>query len=1116
MGAVIYHADRPEPLWQALADTLRAEGEVFQMEYIVTQTEGMENRLKTELARKNGIFAHYTFLKQDHILELLYTELTGKQAYSAAVPPALYRLLGSEDFKHRFPHIAAYYDVDNEQEAHLKRIQLAGKTADLLDQYQVYRSEMVLGWENAKEQSPAARQTASTGESRFPVERGAVRLREVVEEKQPVQQEHEAWQRWLWLALRETFPWYVPKHRMRAEVLRLLQDEEAREKVRRLLPRLTLFGLSIFTPFYTQVLNALAQVTDVHYYMVLPGVQVLDKEAFDNPLNAALGGNYKVLAHTLPQPAQWVEIPSESVESRSLEPEGIEPSGSPTTLLGMLQESLRWDNLEGGFVTQNLAEDGTLVINGAYTPVREVEIFYNYLVDLMDKGVGLTPDRVLVLVPDLDTYTPYIKAVFDNAPYPIPYYIGGEKKNAADTVTQALAQLLAFDGLDAYPAEEVVALLEEKRIRRKYGIENTAYVRETVKNANIRFGLENKAADQTQYVGWAYGLEKIIMGFAVYDDRPMPSVLPGATFYPRQETETAAAYDIFRLKAFLDDLVYYAGQQKERKSFSGWKTFLLEEVLERSVAYSFADEEELTRLYKDLEYMEKVYDDQEIPFSVFRYLVMERLGQETLSGAYAAGRVSFLPVIPGRGLPAQVVAFLGMNRDVFPRRDVSLGFDLMQDEPMAGDRSKKENDKMAFLESLMAAESYFYVSYIGKDTATNEVLPPSLVVDQLLDYLEHLACADLRPRIKDLVYAAHPLHGFSSRYKVKDKRLYTYLFAPTAVGQEKLSAASESTLATGQQDPFFAGEDAAVPADPVMAPTAAEQVQTGAVDLDAFCRFFVHPIEWYYQKVLGIRYDDPEPPLPENELFDLDGLQLWTLKKQVFDSAVRGGFIDAAHLEELKDKGVKDGILPLAGVADLQIKKVLEDTEGLRSAWKERLKDALPHTFPVDITVNGLQIQGSVDTIYNGMLYDFSLSKTIEKQQVKTRIAHLVLSACGFTGGVILFTKDGDILEAPAVDQATALERMKELAGLYQRGQTERLPIVLNAVAAAMTKDTSEKQMTEYRNKTKEKAEGNIYAHQPADAYVARAWEEEVFEGDEEALAELIETYYHILIEPWE
>ena len=753
MGAVIYHADRPEPLWQALADTLHRTGDAFRREYILTQTEGMENRLKTELARKNGIFAHYTFLKQDDILELLYTELTGKQAYTAAVRPALYRLLGSEDFKTTFPHIAAYYDVANEQEAHLKRIQLAGKTADLLDQYQVYRSDRVLEWEKEK------------GGEETSVRVGLE------------QQGHQAWQRWLWLALRNTFRWYVPKHKMQAEVLRLLQEEAGREKARRLLPRLTLFGISIFTPFYTRVLNALAQATDVHYYMVLPGTEMLRQQAFDNSLNSALGGNYKVLAHTLPQPVEWVEVFAESTTFDSMK-----APTNPPTLLAMLQESLRRDSPEGGFVTEARAVDGTLVINGAYTQVREVEIFYNYLEDLMEKGADLTPDQVLVLVPDLEAYVPYIKAVFDNAPYAIPYYIGGEQKTKTDTVMQTLMELLAFDAMDAYPAEEVVALLEEKRIRKKYGIENIAYVRETGKNANIRFGLENKADDQTQYVGWAYGLEKIIMGFAVYDDKPMASVLPDATFYPCKETETATAYDVFRLKAFLDDLIYYAEQQKEHKSFGVWKTFLLEEVLERSVAYSFRDEEELTRLYKDLEYMEKVYDDQEIPFSVFRYLVMERFQQDTLSGAYMAGRVSFLPVFPVRGLPDKVVAFLGMNRNVFPRKDVSLGFDLMQDEPMVGDRSKKENDKMAFLESLMAAESYFYVSYIGKDTATNQVLPPSLVVDQLLDYLEHLAHEDVRGQIKDLVYVAHPLHGFSADTRCKTNgylRIYTHPRQPT-------------------------------------------------------------------------------------------------------------------------------------------------------------------------------------------------------------------------------------------------------------------------------------------------------------------------------------------------
>ena len=385
--------------------------------------------------------------------------------------------------------------------------------------------------------------------------------------------------------------------------------------------------------------------------MVLPGTEMLRQQAFDNSFNSALGGNYTVLAETLPRPAEWIEVFADSAALDSTRAAAKSSAKPPTSHPRFW---LRCRRACGGTVRKAVLVTETQAVwmgrslsTGVHTGAGSGNLLQ--LPGGFDgKGGRFDTDQVPVLVPDLEAYVPYIKAVFDNAPYAIPYYIGGEQTTKTDTVMQTLMELLAFDAMDAYPAEEVVALLEEKRIRRKYGMENMAYVRETVKNANIRFGLENKADDQTQYVGWTYGLEKIIMGFAVYDDRPMASVLPDATFYPWKETETATAYDVFRLKAFLDDLVYYAEQQKERKSFGAWKTFLLEEVLERSVAYSFRDEEELTRLYKDLEYMEKVYDDQEIPFSVFRYLVTERLQQDTLSGAYMSGRVSFLPVIPGR------------------------------------------------------------------------------------------------------------------------------------------------------------------------------------------------------------------------------------------------------------------------------------------------------------------------------------------------------------------------------------------------------------------------------------------------------------------------------------
>ena len=51
------------------------------------------------------------------------------------------------------------------------------------------------------------------------------------------------------------------------------------------------------------------------------------------------------------------------------------------------------------------------------------------------------------------------------------------------------------------------------------------------------------------------------------------------------------------------------------------------------------------------------------------------------------------------------------------------------------------------------------------------------------------------------------------------------------------------------------------------------------MQLEDLAQFFTHPLEWYYQKILGIRYDEPKQPLPESEIFDLDNLQYWELKR---------------------------------------------------------------------------------------------------------------------------------------------------------------------------------------------------------------------------------------------
>lgn len=597
--------------------------------------------------------------------------------------------------------------------------------------------------------------------------------------------------------------------------------------------------------------------------------------------------------------------------------------------------------------------------------------------------------------------------------------------------------------------------------------------------------------DQTQYVSWQYGLEKIIMGFAVLSDQSMSSSGKDTAFYPWTESETSVAYDLFRLKAFIDDLAFFSEQKEQPKSFALWKTFLLEEVLERSVAFSYQDQEELNEVYKHLNSMEVAYADELLPFEVFRQLVEERFLMDPVSGEHISGSVTFMPVIPGRGIPKRVIALMGMNREVFPRKDSSLGFDLMQNDPLIGDRSKKENDKMAFLECLLAAREYLYISYIGCDAKNNEELPPSIVVDELLDYLEYMAPAQGYKQVREKICATHPLHGFSSRYTIEDRRLFTYLFPPT-------QTAAESSLPQVAES---------LPLQP-----AVHGLEPESHRLDDFCRFFTHPIEWFYKQVLGIRYDSPEPPLLDNEVFDMDFFQYWALKDFLVRIGVEGEVLENPEVALWKDKGIKGGILPLAGMADLQLRQASKETELLRSAWAKLTKGKVQESRSVDFSGDGIHLIGKIEDIYDGTFCCFNTAGNLMKQQVRAIIKHLVICAQGFTGNLVLLDSGGSAFSCPAVESEEAGEKLEKLVALFQLGNTQRLPIVLQAVRVYAAEKDSAKKREVYNSEIRKQANGDPNSGRPPDRYVALALGEGVFE---EVPEEMITQFYELILEPW-
>jgi len=90
---------------------------------------------------------------------------------------------------------------------------------------------------------------------------------------------------------------------------------------------------------------------------------------------------------------------------------------------------------------------------------------------------------------------------------------------------------------------------------------------------------------------------------------------------------------------------------------------------------------------------------------------------------------------PMRSIPAEVICLVGMNADLFRpgsgRRVRPHGA-----RSRAGDRSRVNEDRYLFLETILSARSVLSVSYIGQSIRDNAELAPAVPVSLLLDYAE--------------------------------------------------------------------------------------------------------------------------------------------------------------------------------------------------------------------------------------------------------------------------------------------------------------------------------------------------------------------------------------------
>ena len=979
---------------------------VFSRQHIVTQTDGVNNWLKVRIAEEQGIAANLQFNKPNDLVQQIHFWLNGQKRSTLNfdfVQWNLFYLLDATDFKLQFPDIAGYY-LDNE----LNRISLAGKLSDLFDQYQVYRPEEINRWNQI-----------SKGD-----------------------EEKGNWQQWLWIRIRD-----IMINRMQDkteqvhEILSALALPEKQEMLRKKIPLLCFFGIAVITPFYMQLFNRLGEFIDIHFYLINPSPEQywLEDNSEEQIARLTRNGNRKKIPGNIGNSLllNWGKIIKDSFYLlfqdeeviNSMEILSIRKNNEKPSLLHKIQTDifLNADPRNRLPVLHEDLKDGSLTVNSCYTPVRETEVLYNYLVSLIDqKKEMLSPRDIVVMVSDIDRYAPYIRAVFDNAPHEFPYTIADETISSGNNLFSALLQILSFDS-EGFKAEAVLELLESPYIRNRFGITQTDNIRNVLQLVGIRFGWEGSREDDTRYFSWTYGFDRMLMGMCMaggglYDTGDDMVELLDAV-------EGQSGLQLIRFRHFTEVLHHYLSKRDQARTLKEWVEYIQQLVDDLLFESGESDDEDFHRL---ISYLEKIVllemeAGAPVPFEVFLHSFSDTISQEKRSQSFTTGGITFCSLIPMRSIPFKVIALMGMDFDKFPRKESRLSFSLLEKEQKRGDRNVKDNDKHLFLESVIAAQQYLYISYLGNSTKDNTEKPPSSLVEELLEYVVS-GIQDIEKPKRDSLITRHPLHGFSQRY-FNGSGLISYL------SDEKYRSGSASLPSAGKILPGFEGD---------------------VINIHDLSTFFKDPFKWYLNKALNIYYRDEETLLPETETFELDGLDQWIIR----DALV---FIPEKEYDHWREHRMRAGLLPLGNIGKIALQQQAAIIAGFKQQINEIVGDLTPTPVDVMVEVGKHIIDGRLENIYQQKFVCITTSSKITKAIASAFVQYVAAIAAGHSLEFILISTQ-KIFHIPQ-GELTVPKAQKLLLGFkdqYIQGYKECFPFYPDLVALPGMIDVLNKQYEDF------------------------------------------------------
>ncbi len=804
-----------------------------------------------------------------------------------------------------------------------------------------------------------------------------------------------------------------------------------------------------------------------------------------NPLLASFAMQNRVL---LNRTGEWIDDTDFGYDGEQTVDEG--------TILHRLQKRIRED-LKPAALQPEKRKKGcgcrSVQIRNCYSAFREVEAAYNFVLHCLDEDHDLQGKDIFIMSPSPADYAPLVDAVFNHSDSTMRLGVSIADQPRTERLpeyTSLMKALALFKG--DFTATEIFSILQDQAIQKQWGFapDDCQYCLNRAMKAGIRWGWD--AADHGRSGGkafpensWQAGFDRMLLDYAMDADPLVPyQINENETLFPVPGFEGGRADLLGRFASLVSKLHEIAqtmrGWERNGVPFREW-----EPKLSAWAGYLFGGDSELKKTLagvlsiwqKEL----KEADTEDVPLTggiVLAYLQDKHAKPEDNTMGFMRGKITFCGLRPMRSIPADMILLLGMNHRAFPEEDDAMEFDIMRQyrkngkvivgrEP--GDPLRRDESRQLFLDTIMAARKYLYISYIGRDIHDRKEKPPSVCVDELGNYLTQEFGKNSFIELKE------PLHAFSPELfadgaanqsfsaKMRDAAVQV-----AASGNAGMSGRSGSEDSEGEK-PLFDIRGGIRPDDHTR-----QDPPCPRIELEDLRRFFSNPADRFVRNRLDANMSVQETTSPEDsEPFEssLD----WDTKDELLRLYLESADRDALKRDSLR-RLKADGSVPLTQNMDDWTE--WSDIAAIAQAMESAAQDMSGHVIPAgemdfEYAADDLgELAGLVyDTVPDGVfrtaliLPDLKAYRSADGNAPYVRMAwsfgnisgaqliaptldHIRANLITATESRFLYFNSKHVIEvakADAMEPDEAKKDMKRFLCLYHAGMWKPLPFFPNA-----------------------------------------------------------------------